>query len=173
MTSIARYGAAASLMAAAAALSSPAFAATPAGSTITNTVSVSYRVGGVTQPSLSASDTFTVDRKVNLTVVEEGSATTQVSPGQTAAVTSFLISNLTNAPMDIALAASNLGGDNYNVSNFKYYADTNGNGSLHRRAPISRSPISTRSRPRPAISACSCSPTFRSAGRPAMSPTSA
>lgn len=124
------HGAAASMMAVAVAMSSPAHAAqTVAGTTITNTVSVAYKVGGATQPSLSASDSFMVDRKVNLTVVEDGSATTQVSPGETAAVTSFLISNMSNAPIDIALAASNLAGDDYSVSNFKMYADTNSDGS--------------------------------------------
>ena len=129
MSKFLRFGATASLMAVATAVSSPAFAATVAGTTITNNVTVAYRVGGVSQTPLTASDTFTVDRKVNLTVVEEGSATTQVSPGQTAAVTSFLISNLTNAPIDIALAASNLAGDNYDVSTFRIYADTNNDGS--------------------------------------------
>ena len=130
MSSLARFGATASMASVAAAVSSPAFAApTVAGTTITNSVSVAYKVGGVTQNPVTASDTFTVDRKVNLTVVEEGSATTQVSPGQTAAVTSFLISNLSNAPIDIALAASNLAGDDFNVSNFKIYADTNSDGS--------------------------------------------
>src|SRR5688572_885488 len=129
MSKIALRVATASMIAVAAAMSSHAYAAqTVAGTTITNTVSVAYKVGGVTQPSLSASDTFTVDRKVNLTVVEDGSATTQVSPGEAAAVTSFLVSNLSNAPVDIALAASNLAGD-YSVSNFKLYADTDGNGS--------------------------------------------
>lgn len=130
MPSFARFGATASMMAVALAVSSPAVAAqTVAGTTILNKVDVTYKVGGVTQPMLSATDTFTVDRKANLTVVEEGSATTQVSPGEIAAVTSFLVSNLSNAPIDIALAATNLAGDNYDVLNFKIYADTNNNGS--------------------------------------------
>lgn len=130
MSNIARYGAAASVMAVAVAMSAPAYAAqTVAGTTITNTVSVAYKVGGVTQPSLSASDSFMVDRKVNLTVVKAGSAATQVSPGEPAAVTSFLVSNLSNAPIDIALAASDLAGDDYSVSNLKIYADTDSNGS--------------------------------------------
>jgi uncharacterized repeat protein (TIGR01451 family) len=130
MTSFRRFGATASLMAVATAFASPAFAVgTTSGTSITNTVSVTYNVGGVAQSPLSASDSFTVDRKVNLTVTEVGSATTQVSPGQLAAVTTFDVANLSNATIDIALAASNLAGDNYDVSNFKYYVDTNANGS--------------------------------------------
>lgn len=130
MNSFTRFGATASLLAVATGIASPAYAAgTTSGTSITNTVNVTYNVGGVLQNPLSASDTFTVDRKINLTVTEVGSTTTQVSPGQLAAVTTFDVANLSNATIDIALAASNLTGDNYDVSNFKYYVDTNGNGT--------------------------------------------
>lgn len=127
-----RFRVAASLMAVATGLAAPAFAAgTTSGTTVTNTVNVTYNVGGVAQNTLSASDTFTVDRKVNLTVTEVGGGTTQVSPGQLAAVTTFDVTNLSNATVDVALAASNLAGDNYDVSNFKYYVDTNSNGAYN------------------------------------------
>ena len=82
---------------------------TIAGSTITNNVTVAYKVGGVTQNAITASDTFTVDRKVHLAIVEEGGATTQVSPGQLAAVTTFIVTNLSNA-RSISPAATIAGG---------------------------------------------------------------
>ena len=108
MNTIARLGAAASILAVAAGTATPAFAAgTTAGSTITNNVTVNFQVGGVSQTSVSASNSFTVDRKVNFTVAEDGSSTTQVSPGQLAAVTAFIVSNTSNAPLDFALAAAN------------------------------------------------------------------
>ena len=108
MNRIARFGAAASVLAVAAGTATPAFAAgTTAGSTITNNVTVNFQVGGVSQTSVSASNSFTVDRKVNFTVAEDGSATTQVSPGQLAAVTAFIVTNTSNAPLDFALAATN------------------------------------------------------------------
>ncbi|HEV7660672.1 MAG TPA: hypothetical protein VGO55_12610 [Allosphingosinicella sp.] len=138
MKTYTRFGAAASIFAVAAGTASPAFAAgTPAGSTITNNVSVAYQVGGVSQTGLSASNSFTVDRKVNFTVAEDGSSTTQVSPGQLAAVTSFIVTNTSNAPLDFSLAASNrVGGtaehggtDIFDVSNLRLYADTNNNGA--------------------------------------------
>lgn len=138
MTRYVRLSAAASLLAVAAGTATPAFAAgTTAGSTITNNVTVNFQVGGVNQNSVSASNSFTVDRKVNFTVAEDGSATTQVSPGQLAAVTSFMVTNTSNAPLDFALAASNRSGgtaehggtDNFDVSNVKLYQDTNNNGS--------------------------------------------
>lgn len=117
---------------------SPALAAgTAAGSTITNSVTVNYQVGGVSQTASTASDTFTVDRKVNLTVAEVGSTTTQVSPGQTAAVTTFTVTNTSNATLDFALtAAQQTGGagahsntDTFDATGVKIYVDTNGNGS--------------------------------------------
>jgi uncharacterized repeat protein (TIGR01451 family) len=138
MKTYTRLGAAASMLAVAAGTASPALAAgTPAGSTITNNVSVAYQVGGVSQTGLSASNSFTVDRKVNFTVAEDGSSTTQVSPGQLAAVTSFIVTNTSNAPLDFALAASNrVGGtaahggtDVFDVSNLRLFADTNSNGA--------------------------------------------
>ena len=117
---------------------SPAFAAgTAAGSTITNTVTVNYQVGTVAQTATGASNTFTVDRKVNLTVAEVGTTTTQVSPGQTAAVTTFTVTNTSNATLDFALVAAQQAGgagahsntDNFDVTNVKIYVDTNANGS--------------------------------------------
>src|SRR5688500_15529075 len=104
---------------------SPAMAAgTDSGTTITNTVSVDFQVGGVDQNQVTASDSFTVDRKINLTVAEVGSATTNVSPGQQAAVTAFTVTNVSNAPLDLALAATQMSGgtaahggtDNFDVT---------------------------------------------------------
>lgn len=129
MKTTTRLSVAASLLAVATGIATPAYAAgTTSGTTITNNVNVTYSVGGVTQNPLSASDSFVVDRKVNLTVTEVGSATTSVSPGQLAAVTTFDIQNLSNTTIDVGLLASNLSGDAYDVSNFKYYADTNNDG---------------------------------------------
>lgn len=127
----------ASVLAVAALGATPALAAgTVAGSTITNTVTLNYQVGGVAQSAVTASDSFTVDRKVNLTVAEDGSATTSVSPGQVSAVTTFIVTNTSNAPLDLALAASQLAGgsaahggtDTFDVSNVRIYRD-DGDGS--------------------------------------------
>jgi len=126
-----------SLLVLAALAATPAYAAgTAAGSTITNTVQVNFQVGGVAQTAVSASDTFTVDRKINVTVAAVGTTTTTVSPGQLAAVTAFTVTNLSNATLDFALtAAQQTGGagahsntDNFDVSNVKIYVDTNSNG---------------------------------------------
>ncbi|HEY5712784.1 MAG TPA: hypothetical protein VIT38_12900 [Allosphingosinicella sp.] len=140
MNKITRISATASVLAVAVATATPAFAAgTTAGSTITNTVNVSFQVGGVAQTGVSASNSFTVDRKVNFLVTEDGSATTQVSPGQSAAVTSFMVTNTSNAVIDVALAAANrVGGaaahggtDNFDVTGVSLFVDTNNNGAYN------------------------------------------
>ncbi|MGP1354515.1 MAG: hypothetical protein ACTS1Z_14450 [Parasphingopyxis sp.] len=116
---------------------SPAYAeGTAAGSSITNTVTVNYEVGGVGQDAVTASDTFTVDRKINIVVAEEGNATTSVSPGQQNAVTTFLVTNSSNDIIDIRLAASQIvggtaahgGTDNFDVNNVEIYVDVNNDG---------------------------------------------
>lgn len=133
MTRTVRLLASASVLAVSAIAVTPAFAAgTTAGTTVTNQVTLDYKVGGIDQNQVTASDSFTVDRKVNLLVTENGS-TTSVSPGQTAAVTSFLVANSSNAPLDLALVVTQLSGgsaahggtDNYNVTGPKMYVDTN------------------------------------------------
>jgi hypothetical protein len=135
-----RLLASASVLAATAFAASPAFAAgTTAGTTVTNSVTLDYKIGGIDQNQVTASDTFTVDRKVNLVVSEVGTTSTTVTPGQTSAVTAFTVTNSSNAPLDFALAGTQLSGgtaahggtDNYNVTNLKVYADTNGNGAYN------------------------------------------
>lgn len=131
--------ASASVLAAAAFTASPAFAAgTTSGSTIVNSVTLDYQVGGVPQTAVVATDTFTVDRKVVVSVSEIGSTTTQVGPGQASAVTTFQVINSSNATIDVALSATQLSGgtaahggtDNFDVTAVKIYVDANGNGTF-------------------------------------------
>jgi len=111
-------------------------AGTAAGATITNTVSVNFQVGGVSQTAQSASNSITVDRKVVVTMTT-AAATTSVAPGSTAQVTTYTVTNSSNDTLDLGLAAVNQSGgtaqhggtDVFDVSNIKYYADTNSNGT--------------------------------------------
>lgn len=97
---------------------------TAASTSITNTATVDYQVGGVDQTAEVASDTFQVDRKINLTLVENDSLPTLVAPGQTGAVTVFQLTNLSNSTLDFSLSASQLIGgasihgesDNFNLT---------------------------------------------------------
>jgi uncharacterized repeat protein (TIGR01451 family) len=124
--------AAASAIALSALAAAPALAAgTTAGSSILNTATVNYQVGGVAQTAVNASNTFVVDRKIALTVAEVGSSTTSVSPGQTAAVTSFTVTNNSNAPLDLGLSvaqpaggtAAHGGTDVFDVTGVTMYLD--------------------------------------------------
>ncbi len=117
---------------------SPALAAgTASGTTITNTVTVNFQVGGVAQTASSGSNAITVDRKVAIRVQETGNATTTVVPGQTTAVTTFTVTNDTNATIDIGLTAAQLAGgtashggtDNFDVTGLGLFVDTNANGT--------------------------------------------
>jgi uncharacterized repeat protein (TIGR01451 family) len=140
MTRSIRLLASASMLAVAGFAATPAFAAgTTAGSTITNTVTVAYKVGGVDQTAVTATDNLTVDRKINLVVAQLGTTTTSVSPGQTSAVTGFTVTNSSNAALDFALAVSQSAGgtaahggtDNFNVSNVKLYLDSDNSGTYN------------------------------------------
>lgn len=107
--------------------SAPALAAgTSAGDTITNNVSVTFDVGGVTQNAQTDSDTFTVDRRVNVTVNYVGTAT-NVTPGEDDAVIVFDVTNLSNDTIDLALSTALNAGTAANIDNYRIYADTNGN----------------------------------------------
>jgi len=95
---------------------------TASSTTITNRSSLTYSVGSVAQTLIESSPTgnstpgatlgtdttFVVDNKVDVLVTEGNSTYTSVSPGQTAAVTTFTVTNLGNTTQDFALAAANL-----------------------------------------------------------------
>jgi uncharacterized repeat protein (TIGR01451 family) len=98
----------------------PAVAAgTAAGTTITNTATVDYRVGGVDQTEVVAADSFDVDRKINLLVTRVSAPTTTVAPGQSDAVIAFDVTNLSNAAIDMALVVTELDSGVRNIRIFR------------------------------------------------------
>ncbi len=97
---------------------------TSAGTTITNTATINYRVGTVDQTAVVASDSFDVDRKINLVVTRVSDPTTTVVPGQTDAVIAFDVTNLSNAAIDAGLVTSDLDGG---ISNIRIYRDDGDN----------------------------------------------
>lgn len=109
-------------------------AGTEAGTSIQNTASVSYTVGGVNTSANSNTATFVVDKKVNLTV--HGGVVTQTAIGTNDQVTAFQVTNLTNATQDFKLTIDQqslsvpiLGLDNFDVGNIRVFVDSNGNGT--------------------------------------------
>lgn len=104
-----------------------AFAAgTVASTTISNTATVNYTVGGVAQTAINSNtSTFLVDRKVNLNVTP-GSGTT-TSPGVTNQALVYTVTNTGNDSDNFTLTAANLTGDNFDTTNLRIYRD-NGDG---------------------------------------------
>ncbi|MEM6266060.1 MAG: hypothetical protein AAF707_00930 [Pseudomonadota bacterium] len=115
--------------------SAPALAeGTSAGTSIVNEVDVFYDVGGVTQTVVEASDTFTVDRRINVDVEFTGTSSTQVNPGEENVVLAFDVTNLSNDTIDLGLEALLNGGTGADADiddeNFEYYIDVNDDGQL-------------------------------------------
>lgn len=112
---------------------------TVAGTNVNNTASVSYSVGGISQTPVSSNTaTFVVDRKANVMVAEVGGAATAVSYGQSNQVTTFTVTNTTNATQDFRLFGVNtvpglqtpLGHtDTFGVTNIRVFVDSNNNGT--------------------------------------------
>lgn len=122
-------------LAAAPTMAAAAPVGTAANSDISNTVVVSYNVGGVAQtPISSAADVFKVDRKIDLVVTTQDTSAVIVTPGQTNAVTTFSVTNNSNATIDFLLAATQqaggtakfTGNDTADAANVRVYVETNG-----------------------------------------------
>jgi hypothetical protein len=121
-------------------------AGTASGTSISNLSTLSYSVSGVGQPDIGSSaagntvgvgtaTTFTVDNKVNLSVVETGGTATSVSPGSSNNITIFTVTNLGNTAQGYTLTAANQGvttniggmADSFDVTGFQVFVDSNGN----------------------------------------------
>ena len=121
--------------------STPALAVgTTAGDSITNNVSVTFQVGGEDQTAVTDSDTFTVDRKIDVNVNFTGATPVSVSPGQDQAGLAFDVTNLSNAVVDLDLSTVLTGGTAANIENIEIYLDSDGDGSLS-AAEIAAGPI--------------------------------
>ncbi len=111
--------------------STPALAVgTTAGDTITNNVTVSFEVGGEEQTEVTDSDTFTVDRVIDVDVNFTGATPVAVSPGQDQAVLAFDVTNLSNDVVDLDLSTVLTNGVGANIENITVYLDANGDGVL-------------------------------------------
>lgn len=71
---------------------------------ISNQATLNYSIGATAQPAItSTAVTFKVDNKVNVVVTEVGGSATNVAPNATGQVTTFLLTNTGNSPMDFQL----------------------------------------------------------------------
>ena len=99
---------------------------TSAGELITNTVTVDFRVGGIQQTAVQDSDTFVVDRKIDVVVAAVG-ASPNVSSGEDQIVREFTVTNLSNATVGYQLTFESTG--DYVPENPIIFIDANGNGA--------------------------------------------
>lgn len=103
---------------------------TASGTTITNTATINYTVNAIAQTPIAASTNFVVDTVVNLNVT--GGTTVNVTPGQTAAVTVFTLTNTSNVTSNFTLAATNRPNpaeDDFDMAALAVRVDGNGNGT--------------------------------------------
>ncbi|MCB2067354.1 MAG: DUF11 domain-containing protein [Erythrobacter sp.] len=107
---------------------SPAMATgTTAGDSITNSVTVDFQVGGVDQTAVTDSDTFVVDRKIDVTVATVG-ASANVAAGSTGVVRQFTVTNDSNAAVGYALTVATDAGATFTPTNVVIFDDLNSNG---------------------------------------------
>jgi hypothetical protein len=105
-------------------------AGTAAGDTISNTATVGYSIGGVSQTAItSTAATFLVDAKINLTV--SGGANTDVLPNATAQVSTFTVTNNSNSPLDFSLSlVSAIAGDDFDPTGCAVYVENGTTGGF-------------------------------------------
>jgi uncharacterized repeat protein (TIGR01451 family) len=101
-------------------------AGTPAGTVITNTVSVSGFYGGVPFV-MTAGNSFRVDRAVNEVVTKNSDA--NIAPNSANVALSFLVSNTSNTSMRFALSAVSKPTNTWTMNNVRIYRDNNSSGS--------------------------------------------
>lgn len=101
-------------------------AGTAAGTIITSTASMTCTLGGVAQPPLSAASSFTVDRRINMTVTKLADATT--APTQTNVALPFLVSNTGNTALRFSLQAQSRATNTWTMNNVRVYRDDDNNG---------------------------------------------
>lgn len=99
---------------------------TASGLTISNTADVDYQVGGFDQATVTSNnETFLVDNRVDVTVAS--GAGTNVLPSSADQPLAFTVTNTGNTSQGYALAATNAGGDNFDMGTVRIYID-DGNG---------------------------------------------
>ena len=102
---------------------------TPSGTTVNNTATVDYQVGGLNQATVNSNTaTFLVDNRIDLTVVTLDAANIITVPGMIDQVLSYSITNNGNTVQDYTLSAIADAGDDFDTANLNIFIDVNGNG---------------------------------------------
>ena len=106
---------------------------TPAGTTISNTATLSFEVNSTPQTAVPGTADFVVDRKLDLTVAEVATAYIPVTAAATERVMVFTVTNDGNAVQDFSLAAVQMatngadpfgGLDSFDAASVAIYVET-------------------------------------------------
>lgn len=106
-------------------------AGTGAGTSVSNSFTLDYQVGGLPQTQIDTSGSptlFTVDRKVDVTVATAANAS--VSPGQTGAELVYGVQNTGNDNIAYRLSIKDVGTDTFDIGTYaaRYYTDAGSDG---------------------------------------------
>ena len=108
---------------------------TPSGTTVTNSATVDYRVGGVVQPQVASNAVdFLVDNRIDLTVTTIDVTAVTVAGNSVDRVLTYLVTNTGNTDQDFRLQALDAAAaafgltETFDAGNVRVYADANGNG---------------------------------------------
>jgi uncharacterized repeat protein (TIGR01451 family) len=103
---------------------------TPSGTTIGNTATVDFTVGGINQAQVASNTAnFLVDNRIDLTVANLDGGTVNVVPGATGMFLTYAVSNTGNTTQDYALSALADAADDFDALTLAIFADVNGNGT--------------------------------------------
>ena len=101
---------------------------TPANTPIANQAQIAYVVGGIDSNLSSNTDTFVVDRIVDVHVDWQDSAPVQVSAGDSDRVLTFRVTNEGNGDDNLTLTYEHNTTSDFTPQNVHIFQDTNGNG---------------------------------------------
>ncbi|MEQ6341116.1 MAG: hypothetical protein M3A44_05530 [Gammaproteobacteria bacterium] len=108
-------------------------AGTVAGTSVSNSATINYQVGAISQPAITSNAVaFVVDKKVNMTVVTTDAAAVSVTPGSSNNIVTFTVTNTSNDTMDFSLTSQALvggtakftGTDNINASAVSVFVES-------------------------------------------------
>ncbi len=103
---------------------------TPSGTTVDNSASVDFQVGGLPQATINSNvASFLVDNRVDVTVATIDVANIVVVPGMLARVLSYSVTNNGNTVQDYVLTPVADAGDDFDASNVNAFVDMNANGT--------------------------------------------
>ncbi len=107
-----------------------------AGTEVTNTVNVTFDVGGVAQTPVEDTDVFTIDRRIDVDVTFVGATgdaagtPREVAPGQTGVALVYDVTNLSNDTVDLDLNATIVADASSRGTITAVFVDLNNNGVI-------------------------------------------